>query len=494
MNFTEENIIEALNGLLIGKSEPLAKGLFSSVTNDSRKVTSSVVFTAILGSSVNGHDFIDEAVAKGAKVIIHQEPVKKIEGVSFLHVSDSYSAYARLAEVSYCFPAQKMNLIAITGTNGKTTTAYLLRSILEESKGKCGLISTVEYAYPGMAIPAERTTPDALKLQRLLYDFCKADCEYAVMEISSHALDQNRTGTAKFATAIFTNLSGDHLDYHCDMESYFRAKKVLFQQHLLENARPVVNIDDIYGRRLVCELSPKAGWVTFGRTKDADIKIRDIHTSCNGTKVSIDIKGKTQEFSSRLYGEFNAYNIAAAVAAADALGIDNDVICSGIEKMRAVPGRMEGFVLPSGALAVVDYAHTDDALENVLKTLREVNDKGQLTVVFGCGGDRDKGKRPRMGAVAAKLADKIIVTSDNPRTESTMDIIEDILKGISERSNLSVIPERSEAIIKAISSCDSEGVVLIAGKGHENYQEICGTKYFLDDRVLIREYISRYIS
>lgn len=488
MSFTSGDILEVLNGLTVpGATIDFDKNLhteFTAVTNHSRNSDSQSVFIAITGVNADGHDFIVDAISKGVRLVVHQQDVPPCPGVEFVKVTDSYAAYARLAELAYGFPANDLKLIAVTGTNGKTTTAYLLKSILQETGKGCGLISTVEYAYPGHSIPAARTTPDALEFQQLLCEFRRSGCEYAVMETSSHALHQNRIGTANFATAIFTNLSGDHLDYHLDMESYFSAKKILFEKHLKIPAKACINIDDTYGKRLVRELPAPAEIVTFGR--GGEIRIIDFKSSCSGTELNLSIKGVNHQVLSPLFGDFNTYNIAGAVAAATALGISMDQIIKGIKKMNSVPGRMESFPLPNGALAVVDYAHTDDALANVLETLRKIDDRGSITVVFGCGGDRDRTKRPRMGAVAAKFADNVVLTSDNPRTEEPMAIINGIAAGLPPNCDFSIISDRKTAIEQTLSSAKKSDIILIAGKGHETYQEINGVKYPFDDRVVVK--------
>jgi UDP-N-acetylmuramoyl-L-alanyl-D-glutamate--2,6-diaminopimelate ligase len=488
MEFSVANIFKTLEELIEDKSFPDISidqsNEFSSISNDSRKVKNNSVFVAIKGAVSDGHNFILDALAKGAKLIVYQYPVEKQSGATFIKVSDAYSAYARLAELFCSFPVRKMKLIAITGTNGKTTTAYLLRSIFEQAEKKCGFISTVEYAYPGHAIYAERTTPDALKLQKLFCEMRNSGCEYVLMETSSHALVQNRTGSAKFAAAVFTNLSGDHLDYHSDMESYFAAKALLFRNHLNNDGYAIINIDDAYGKRLISGLPDSENFITFGR--GGDVRIIDIQTSYTGTNIALEIKGNTFSLSSPLYGDFNAYNIAGAVAVAYELGFSMDIIIAGIKQMKSVPGRMEGINLSCGALVIVDYAHTDDALKNVLATLRKLNPKGKLTAVLGCGGDRDKTKRPRMGTVAAKYADQLVLTSDNPRSENPLAIIQDITAGLPENFDFMNIPDRKTAIQRTLASAKKQDIILIAGKGHETYQEIKGIKYPFDDRSIVQ--------
>lgn len=484
MSFYYKQIIEVLAPLLISKSGNDDNCEYSRITNDSRNVAPGTVFVAIKGSNSDGHEFIQDAIEKGAKCIIHQKNFQNKSGTAFIKVSDSYTAYARIAELSCGFPTRALRMIGITGTNGKTTTAFLLKSILKEAGIKCGLISTVEYSFPGSQRNAERTTPDALELMEILCEIRNSGCQFVVMEVSSHALEQNRIGTTEFSAAVFTNLSGDHLDYHGDMSAYFNAKKRLFTQHLAEGGVAVINSNDEYGNELI---NGDYRVISYGEG-EGDLQIKEYNSSLNGTSVKLEFKKMELDIISNLYGEYNVYNIAAAVGAALALDIDIKAIIRGIKSMTAVPGRLEGFKLPSGALALVDYAHTDDALANVLKTLRKLKEN-QLTVVFGCGGDRDKSKRSRMGAVAAKFADKVIITSDNPRSESPDAIIAEICTGIPENFTYEVFIQRELAIIQALRNAQKGDIVLIAGKGHEDYQEVKGVKYPFDDREIIRCYI-----
>ena len=468
------------------------------VVNDSRKVSEGAVFVAIPGSQSDGRLFIKDADEKGVVAIIAEtppsnSPLLKTRTPIWI-VTDAYAAYARLAELFHQQPANDLRLIGVTGTNGKTTTAFLMRSIMEKwTKDECGLISTVEYSTPKQKIDAERTTPDAIIIQELLSEMRDEHCSDAIIEVSSHSLVQNRLGTAKFAAAVFTNLSGEHLDYHKNMESYFEAKKTLFTKHLANNGTAVLNIDDAHGEKLAETLRHNGLRVsTFGTSDKADVRIMNMKVSLSGLELILRLPDSSKvKISSKLCGAFNASNIAGAATAAFALEAPCEVVAEGIADMRSVPGRMER----CGERNIfVDYAHTDDALANVLSMSRSLidseNSGGELIVLFGCGGDRDKTKRPRMGAVAAKFADKIFVTTDNPRTESASAIIADILEGIPRSSQLNVIEDRAEAIVAAVKTTRRNDVLIIAGKGHETYQEINGKRTPFDDRELCKATVS----
>jgi len=488
VNITPQTIIDALGDLFISSNGICPEKMPNSVTNNSRKASEDTLFCAIKGSASDGHNFIKSAILAGSHIIVCENmPELAPKNCLFLIVSDSYAAYAKLAEFYQQYPAKKLTLAAITGTNGKTTTAYLLKSILNKPKKPCGLISTVEYSTGKNNIPAERTTPDAVELQRMFSDMNDSGCKYGVMEVSSHALDQNRIGSAKFAVAIFANLTGDHLDYHHDMESYFKAKKLLFDKHIAGNGYALINIDDKFGEKLYNSRPGSKKAFSYGTDKRADFRITDIVLSIEKTDFTLSLPNReTLKLTSPLCGRFNTYNIAAAAAAAHLLKIEDSIIKKGIAEMQCVPGRMER--CSTKPLVIVDYAHTDDALKNVLSTVSELLDSRKLTVVFGCGGDRDRSKRPRMGAVAAKFADNIIITSDNPRTEDPEKIIEEIIAGFPQKSLYQVLPDRAEAIKTAIESTDKNSVIIIAGKGHEDYQEIKGKKYPFDDRKTVRQF------
>ncbi|MFA6292626.1 MAG: UDP-N-acetylmuramoyl-L-alanyl-D-glutamate--2,6-diaminopimelate ligase, partial [Victivallales bacterium] len=460
----------------------------SAVTNNSTGVSPFSIFTAIRGSGRDGHDFIGAAIDAGAKAVIHSSDLPSFRsGINYIKVSDPYSAYARLVECYYDFPARKLKIIGVTGTNGKTSSVYLLNSVLGAAGLKCGVITTVCYEWPGYSRPAERTTPEASEIQKLFSDMLADCCSHAIMEASSHALHQNRTGTAKFAAAIFTNLTGDHLDYHKDMASYFNAKKGLFEKHLDPNGTAVINIDDPYGQSLAGSLK-NVNCVTFGKEAGSNAVIKISGISARGTEFELRLKDCCFKISSPLIGEHNAYNISGVALLAYSLGISPDIIQSALSQPINIPGRLEAFHTDGGVSVFVDYAHSDDALMRVLESLNRLKEK-RIICVFGCGGDRDRTKRPRMGAISANFADRTIITSDNPRTENPLAIIEEIKYGIPKTANFAVVPDRREAIKQAISEAESGDIVLIAGKGHEDYQEINGIKYPFDDREEVRKFI-----
>ena len=503
---TYSNIIQVLKPLLNDNfvlKENFENKTFKSVSNNSLNIGLNDVFVAIRGESTDGHKYIKDAISRGASLVIVQyakDIIDEISGVLFLVVSDSYKAYAFLAELQYNFPANRMDMYAVTGTNGKTTCAYLLKSILEFENtkySKVGLLSTVEYSCGDENISAERTTPEALKFQELLDLFLQKDCNAVVMEVSSHSLVQQRIANTKFNFAVFTNLTGDHLDYHLNMENYFQAKVLLFQNHLKEGGKAVVNIDDEYGEHLTQILKPKQ-YVTYGFNKNADFQIipstnnEDSDSTNFMSSFQILFSGKFYDISLPMPGRFNMANATAVFAVAFLFGISSDVIARALNSTAQIPGRMQTFKLPNGAVCFVDYAHTDDALFRVLTELDHIklSRNGRILCVFGCGGDRDKSKRPRMATVANEFSDEIIVTSDNPRTENPEQIIQDIITTLPENSNYLSIIDREEAIKHALISAKTEDIVLIAGKGHENYQEINGIKHPFDDCLVVNNFIN----
>lgn len=492
MTVSIQNTIDAVGDLLITTEGKIISVTPAAITNNSREASEKTVFTAIKGSSFDGHSFIESAISAGSKVIVCEVlPTPLPEDVLFIQVSDSYSAYAKLAEFFYGTPYEQLILCGITGTNGKTTTAYLLHSILNHHEKSAGLISTVEYSTGKSCTPAERTTPDAVELQKLFCEMTTADCTHAVMEVSSHSLDQNRIGSAKFAVGIFTNISGDHLDYHKNMSAYFSAKQKLFTDHISATGASLINIDDIYGKKLYSSISKNSAsnCYSYGRSETADFKISKVNLAINKSSFLLTLpSGESFKVNSPMCGRFNVYNTAAAAAAAYLMKIDTKTTLAGIADMPAVPGRMEK--CSDSPLVFVDYAHTDDALENVLSTISELLENRKLTLIFGCGGDRDCTKRPRMGAVAAKFADKIIITDDNPRTEDPLKIVNDIISGIPEKINFAIIHNRKQAIHTAISEADQNSVILVAGKGHEDYQDINGVKYPFNDKECIRRFLN----
>ena len=455
------------------------------ITNDSRKIVCNTLFVAIKGASLNGHDYIDDAVSSGACIVVYQDkPDIFLERIVYIEVNNAYLVYALLAGGYFRFPANEMKIIGITGTNGKTTCAFLINHILNYAGIKTGLISTVQYFYGRNVMPALRTTPEAFELQGLFAEMNSSGCKYVVMEVSSHSLTQYRLGSTKLAAALFTNLSGDHLDYHGNMENYYIAKKRLFEMHSSEDEAEtlkIINVDDFFGDRLKSELAGEKV-ISYGGDDKSDFSFLGDDT---GTIVGLLAKSIKYVIETSLIGSFNAYNITGAVALCIELGISVDTVIEALKTFSSVPGRLEILYASNNVRCYVDYAHTDDALKRALTALRGLN-PSKLIIVFGCGGDRDRTKRPRMGKVASELADVVVVTDDNPRTEDSSAIINDILTGISSEKQFKVISDRKKAIAYAVSIAREDDIVLIAGKGHEDYQEIGTKRYSFDDREVIK--------
>ena len=482
-----------------------AAGDFSAevkaVGNDSRRIVPGMLFCAIRGAKSDGHDFLDDAVKQGACAFVTAADSNWIppHNLPVIRVRDSYLAWSLICETFYGKPADGMDVFAVTGTNGKTTIAYLLRRFFRATfpDQPCGLLSTVEYdTGDGSCAEAARTTPDAESFQKLFAQMKRNHCRRAAMELSSHGLHQHRTGSLRFAGAAFTNLTGDHLDYHLTMENYFLAKRILFTELLRENAPSVLNADDEYCRRLRTELSEtgkNVHSVTLHGEPGADIVIRDLKLESDGAEFTMESPWGKLHIKSSLTGEFNVCNLAMAASLALASGVTAEtVVRVAAEPGIAPPGRLEAQEIAPGVRAFVDYAHTDDALFRVLSALRP-GAKRRLITVFGCGGDRDKTKRPRMAAAAAKLSDLVIITSDNPRTEDPLAIIEDIRKGLPSGCDCRIEPDRAAALELAARLAEPGDIVLAAGKGHENYQEINGVRHPFDDRQIIREIRERSV-
>ena len=451
------------------------------VVTDSRKLSAGCIFIAVPGSRFDGHDFIPEA-EKTAAVIVHSRPLSSYCGnITYYLVSDAAAAAALLFREKYERPDESLALFGVTGTNGKTTTAFILEHLLEN----CGLLSTVAFRDGKEEKPATHTTPDPQTLFAALKRMKDNALSAAALELSSHALHQNRARGARFRAAIFTNLTGDHLDYHHDMENYYQAKKAFFTQLLAPEGIAVINTDDPSGRRLAQEIQDFRRVVTFG-TSDADWLIQKLHTTRSGMRFEL-VSGKTvYAVETNLAGEYNAFNLAGAVLAVLDYGISFEEIVRKLRRKITVPGRLQFFDAPSGAAFAVDFAHTDDALANVLATLRPLTEN-RLFCVFGAGGNRDKTKRPRMGRAAAEAADHLIVTSDNPRSENPEEIIRDIVSGIPAGSCFEIQPDRKAAIFRAFQLAGPGDIVLVAGKGHENYQEINGVKHPFSDTEVITD-------
>jgi UDP-N-acetylmuramoyl-L-alanyl-D-glutamate--2,6-diaminopimelate ligase len=464
----------------------------SGIAYDSRRVEAGQIFVALKGLRANGVAFAREALDRGAAGIVSEESAPDTQA-PWLTVSDARRALGLLAAAFYGDPSLELRVVGITGTNGKTTTAHLIASIFEAAKVPCGVLGTVGYRIGNELRPASHTTPEAPEVQRLLREMVERRCGAAAMEVSSHALSLRRVEGTRFAAGVFTNLTRDHLDFHEDMEAYFQAKRRLFEM-LPNDAPSLINLDDPRGHALADVVSRP---VTYAVNRPADIMPGPLSFSLDGLHFDVRTPRGTVRIHSTLVGRPNVYNILAAVSAATALGLSFDAIERGVATLAGVPGRFE-LVSKAGdeVTVVVDYAHTDDALRNLLETARPLA-SGRLITVFGCGGDRDRTKRPLMGAVAGRLSDLIVVTSDNPRSEDPERIIEDIQRGITPDTRrgggqrLLTILDRHEAIQRAIELAAPGDLVLVAGKGHEKYQTIGGRVLPFDDVAVAREALSR---
>lgn len=452
----------------------------TGIADDSRKVGPGCLFVAIRGTRTDGHAHARDAADRGAAAVITEKALN-LPVVAEVKVPDSSRALARVASCYYGYPCDELTVIGITGTNGKTTVSLLVKGLLEGAGQSTGLIGTLRYEIAGRILPAPNTTPGALQLQSHLRHMADAGMAACVMEVSSHALALGRVEECRFDVRVFTNLSRDHLDFHPSMEDYYQAKRRLFDDaYGKDDGVSVINVDDPWGQRLARELDGPV--VTYGVREPADFSARDCISTMDGLSFSMETPDGTVDVKSPLCGDHNIVNILTAAAVGHGLKIPVDKVIRGITGVRAIPGRFEKVSGP-GFSVVVDYAHTDDALRNLLGAVRKVCG-GRIITVFGCGGDRDRGKRPLMGRVAAELSDIIIVTSDNPRTEDPAGIIDDILVGVREAKSpeARVIADRRAAIQAAIDEAGDRDVVVIAGKGHEDYQILGEKKIHFDDR------------
>jgi len=456
-----------------------SEGAKVRVCSDSRRVGKGDVFVATAGTQADGHDFIKEAVDKGAACVVSERQVD-VKGPQVIVVKDSKEALGLLAQASFDEPSAKLTNLGVTGTNGKTTVCFLVRSVIQAGGEKCGLIGTIVYDTGDGIASARLTTPDALEVALISSETAKGGARFMVLEASSHALSQNRLAGVDFAAAAFTNLTGDHLDYHKTKQHYLAAKIRLFER-LLPGGVAVLNKQSPEAKEVAARTKAKVLWYAVG--EGADIVGRIKSMGINGTKFSLEYGGRKEIVKTSLIGEHNVSNHLAAVGLCIAAGFDLGAIAAGLSALESVPGRLEMVEGGQDFKVLVDYAHTDDALKNVLTTLGPLC-KGKLIVVFGCGGDRDRSKRPRMAQVAAELADSVIVTSDNPRGEQPEDIIEDIIEGFgrSDWEEVTIEPDRKIAIELAIESSGKDDIVLIAGKGHETYQIIGDKRIDFDDR------------
>lgn len=441
----------------------------SDLSYDSRKVKPGSLFVAIPGFKEDGHRYIPQALALGAKAIVVQEWQEELAGVPQILVKDSRKALAVLSNNFFGNPSSKLRLIGVTGTNGKTTTTYLLEKIFLENGEKTGLLGTIEYRIGRKSYPAEKTTPESLDLQKVLAKMVREKVKTVIMEVSSHALDLKRIDGCNFQALVFTNLSRDHLDYHGDLEAYFRAKARFFTDQFNQGVS-FINLDDSYGRRLRKILKNRKV-LTYGLRPEAEFRARGVKVNSHNLDFKLAWKDAELPLSSPLKGIFNIHNVLAAASVAFFFEVPPSLIKKGIAKVKRIPGRFEYVNQGQDFQVVVDYAHTPDGLEKVLKAARESGPR-QIITLFGCGGDRDKTKRPLMGKVAAQLSDYLIITSDNPRSESPEKIIGEIIKGIGGefKEKWEIVVDRQEAISKGIKRAKKGDLVLIAGKGHERSQ------------------------
>lgn len=456
-----------------------------SIVFDSRKSGKSLLFTAIKGELSDGHAYIDQAIANGAVAVICEKlPESTQPDITYVVVPDSHEALGIMASNFYDNPSEKLKLIGITGTNGKTTTSTMLYDLLRLLGHKVGLISTVENKIDNEVVPATHTTPDAVSFNHLLMKMVEAGCSYCFMEVSSHALHQHRVAGAKFAGAVFTNLSHDHLDYHHTFDAYIAAKKMLFDM-LPKDAFALVNLDDRQGPTMLqnCKAATQR---TYALKSMADFKVKVIENQFGGLHVNID----GLDLYAKMVGRFNAYNLLTAYATGVLLGFEKLEVLTALSSINPVAGRFQYVISPENVTAIVDYAHTPDALKNVLKTVEDIRTKNEEVItVVGCGGNRDATKRPEMARIACKFSDRVIFTSDNPRNEDPEAIIEDMMKGVEPQDfrKTNTIINRKEAIKMACSIARPGDIILIAGKGHEKYQEINGERFPFDDLEIVND-------
>lgn len=484
------NLAELLVSIPVIKTIGTTDKTVSDVTCDSRKVSEGALFVAVNGVNVDAHAFIPEVTAKGAKVIVCEVLPQEINTeVCYIVVENSSIALAHIAAWWYDFPSNQLTLVGVTGTNGKTTTATLLYETMQLLGHKAGLLSTVCNIIDKKTIPATQTTPDPLSLNKMLREMVDAGCEYAFMEVSSHACTQHRIDGLTFKGAVFTNLTRDHLDYHKTVNNYMNAKKMFFDM-LPKGAFALVNCDDKAGAYML--QNTKANKLTYSLQNVADYKCKIIESRLNGTSLNIN----NNDIEVLFTGRFNAYNLLAVYGSAIQLGFTTEEVLVAMTQLVPVAGRFQTLTSPRGYTAIVDYAHTPDALVNVLNSIKEViGNKGHIITVVGAGGNRDKGKRPIMAHEAATRSDRVILTSDNPRDENPEDILHDMEEGLDNELKTRVlkITNRKEAIRTACILAQPGDVVLVAGKGHEDYQEIKGVKHHFDDKEVLIEIFNNEI-
>lgn len=468
----------------------------SFLTSDSREVEKGTLFVAVTGTT-DGHQFIDEAIANGAVAIVAESaPTTEQAGkVAWVHAKRTGRLLADLANALYGNPSDALKVIGVTGTNGKTTTTYLIHHVMKDVWRRAGLIGTIKFDDGLTVSEATHTTPGAVKMHQLLRQMTDNECRGVAMEVSSHGLDQNRVGAVNFDVGVFTNLTQDHLDYHGDMEKYFRAKLALFEQMIAmktsgskKKSVAVINTDDSYGQRMVKEIGKRLKVWTYGMNAHCDFKFSSIRQTFKGTSFQLDVKEKSYLVQVPLIGRFNVYNVVSAITACAAAGMKIRDAIKSLSEAPQVPGRMENAGVVNGICVFVDYAHTPDAVKNACATLRELEPR-KLITVFGCGGDRDNAKRPLMGEAASLISDFCILTSDNPRSEEPEAIIKMIEAGVKGKK-YRVVVDRAEAIESAVKIARSGDLILIAGKGHETYQQFAHETIKFDDRAVARRVLS----
>jgi UDP-N-acetylmuramoyl-L-alanyl-D-glutamate--2,6-diaminopimelate ligase len=502
-------LTKLLEGVEIRRIAGETQREIEGIAYHSRQVKKGYLFAAIRGMEVDGHQFIGEAIKRGAEAVLLEQE-REIGNGTMILVPNSRQALARISSNFYGNPSSQIRLIGITGTNGKTTTAYLMESILKKSGGTVGVIGTVNYRYGEKETPAPNTTPESLDLQRILWEMVKAGITHVIVEVSSHGLDLDRVFGCEFDGAVFTNFSSEHLDYHKTLEHYFESKRKLFSNCLMRSCKErrfaVTNHDDPRGEEIISGIDLPI--IRYGLNPSCDITVDQVNSSFEGLSCRIRTPQGNISVHSKLFGSFNLYNILAAVAAGIAMGVPLEILKEGVEELKGVPGRFENVENRKGIHVIVDYAHKTDALERVLSGLRNIlrdspQSDGKVITVFGCGGDRDRTKRPLMGEVAGRYSDLSILTSDNPRTEDPFAIMEEVERGLKSvpleewhrgemgswrsRKGYLKIPDRKEAIQTAIRLAQPKDTVLIAGKGHEDYQIIGKEKVPFDDRVEARK-------
>jgi len=482
-------LLQAAPGRLLQGDPALPVG---DVAYDSRRIVPGAVFVAIRGLVADGNHFVEAAVRKGAVAIVSEAPARADLPAAWIQVADAREALALLSAARLGHPARRLQLVGVTGTNGKTTTTYLIDAILRAAGRTTGLVGTVQYRVGERLAESVRTTPESSDLHRLFREMADAGCSHATLEVSSHSLALKRVHGCEFQLAVFTNLTRDHLDFHGNMDAYFAAKRALFDTALRADGHAVVNADDDRAAELV---RASRGRVTsFGIDHPADFRAEDLQLSLRGARFSLRFPAGAFDVETPLLGRFNVENVLAACAAGYALGVAPEALRRGVASLRGVPGRMERVEAGQDFAVIVDYAHTDDALRKLLETVRELRPR-RLIAVFGCGGDRDRTKRPLMGAVAARLSDVAIVTSDNPRSEPPEAILDDVVRGMNgyRTAERHLLVDRREAIAKALELAGPGDAVVIAGKGHETSQVLRDRSVPFDDRLVARALLARLL-